>query len=293
MTALFWLQGCGNGEDEMIAKVKRYVKEQKMIEQGDSIVVGVSGGADSVALLLVLKELQEQYGLKLYGVHVHHGIREEADEDAMYAKTLCESLEVPFFLYRADVPAMAEEMGLTEEEMGRVYRYQCFGEVHEQVGANKVAVAHHMDDQAETVLFRLVRGSNLAGMEGMQSISSLELDEGSITVIRPLLAFRKQEVICWLQSNNTSWKEDRTNQDNAYARNAIRNQVVPVLQQVNSKAVEHMAEYAAEMEAVQSYIQCQVQAYVKEHVTVEKMVCTVNRMHLQRQHLVSCKRSFV
>lgn len=274
----------------MVTKVKRYVKEQNMIAWGDGIVVGVSGGADSVALLLVLKEMQKLYGLKLYGVHVHHGIRKEADKDAEYVKALCASLGVSFHLYQADIPTMAKEQGLTEEEMGRIYRYQCFCQIQKQVGADKIAVAHHMDDQAETVVFRLVRGSKISGMEGMRPVCHLEMGEGDVTVIRPLLGIRKQELVDWLQCQNVSWQEDVTNADNAYARNAIRNQVIPVLQQVNSKAVEHMAEYAKEMEEVQGYIQCQVQEYVRKYISVgEDMCCKVNRLHLQQQHPILAK----
>lgn len=307
MTARFWWQEFGNGEDDMLTKVKQYVKEQNMIEWGDCLVVGVSGGADSVALLLALKEMQQQYGLKLYAVHVHHGIRQEADADAQYVWELCELLEIPFSLYRTDIPALAKEQGLTEEEMGRVYRYQRFAEVMNQVGADKVVVAHHMDDQAETVLFHLVRGSKLSGMEGMRPVFEMEVNGKKLIVIRPLLSCRKAEIITWLERRNVRWQDDVTNSDNAYARNAIRNQVVPVLQRVNSKAVEHVAEYACEMQEIQDFIRCQVQEYMREHILMkgkvisdkelawaetglvsedEGICCQVNRIHLVRQHAV-------
>ena len=135
----------------MVNRVEKYAGLWNMIEKGDRIVVGLSGGADSVALLLVLQNLRISYELELYAVHINHGIRAEAYKDAEYAKELCSGLGVPFYLFEADIPAMAKEQGKSEEEMGRVYRYQCFANVMHQVGANKLAVAHHMDDQAASV----------------------------------------------------------------------------------------------------------------------------------------------
>ncbi len=245
----------------MLQKVRQYIQSFHMLNKKDGIVVGVSGGADSVALLLVLQELREEWELQLYVVHVNHGIRVEAAEDAEYVRMLCDKLEVPFYLFEADIPAMAKEQGMSEEEMGRLYRYQCFEQVISQVGADKVAVAHHMDDQAETLLFHLVRGSRLAGAGGMRPVT-----DGKI--IRPLLSCRKVELVDWLREKKVGWKEDVTNADNQYARNSIRNQVIPVLEQVNAQAVYHMAGFAEEMNAYQAYFQRAVDIYISEHVRV-------------------------
>ncbi len=245
----------------MLQKVRQYIQSFHMLNKKDGIVVGVSGGADSVALLLVLQELREEWELQIYAVHVNHGIRAEAAEDAEYVRMLCDKLKVPFYLFEANIPVMAKEQGLSEEEMGRLYRYQCFEQVISQVGANKVAVAHHMDDQAETLLFHLVRGSRLAGAGGMHPVT-----DGKI--IRPLLSCRKAELVDWLKEKQVGWKEDVTNTDNKYARNRIRNQVLPVLEQVNAQAVSHMAEFAEEMNAYQAYFQHAVDIYISEHVRV-------------------------
>ena len=264
----------------MITKVQQYIKSMHMIEEGDGIVVGVSGGADSVALLLVLVALRQEKQLSLYGVHINHGIRQEAGEDAEYVRQLCEQLEVPFYLYEADVPAMAAAQGATEEEMGRNYRYQCFEEVMEREGATRLAVAHHMDDQAETMLFHLIRGSRVVGMEGMRPVSVLHGNQ----VIRPLLCCRKQEITEWLSSKRIEWKEDYTNGENTYARNRIRNQVMPVLETVNEKAVLHMADFAEEMAEYRGWIERIVKAYMEQEVEwsgVES--CSVNRGRLLQQ----------
>lgn len=267
----------------MLQKVRKYIQSFDMLEQNDRVVVGVSGGADSVALLLVLQAMQSELDLQLYVVHINHGIRAEATEDAEYVRGLCLELGVPFYLFEADIPKLAKEQGLTEEEMGRVYRYQCFEEVLKQVNGNKIAVAHHMDDQAETLLFHLARGSRLAGMEGMRPVTDDR-------IIRPLLGCRKEELINWLKQKQVSWREDITNEDNIYARNNIRNQVVPVLEQVNAQAVAHMAEFAEEMTAYRACFQKAVDAYVDEHVSlVSQTRCECNREHLLQQQMILVK----
>ena len=241
---------CGKKEingEQMINKVEQYINLWNMIEKSDRIVLGVSGGADSVALLLVLQALQQRYDLKLHVVHVNHGIRVEATEDAAYVRALCESMDVPFYLYEADIPTMAKAQGMSEEEMGRVYRYECFDEVLQKVGASKIAVAHHMDDQAETVLFHLARGSKLRGAEGMHPVNG--------NVIRPLLSCRKEELMQWLRKQQVSWMEDCTNGDDTYARNCIRNQVIPSLEKVNAQAVRHLVEFADEVGAYRQFVQ--------------------------------------
>ncbi len=252
-----------------------------MIEESDRVVLGISGGADSVALLLMLQEMQRKYNLKLYGVHVNHGIREEAVRDAEYVQMLCESTEIPFYLYEADVPAMAKERGLSEEEMGRVYRYECFREVQKQVNANKIAVAHHMDDQAETVLFHLARGSRLVGAEGMHPVTG--------DVIRPLLACRKEELVLWLQERQVSWMEDCTNADDVYARNCIRNQIMPALEQVNAQAVRHLVEFAEEMSGYRQFFKQTVDAYMQREILCESGKYVANRNHLLQQEVILAK----
>ncbi len=284
MTAQFWWSASGKKEingEHMINKVEQYMSLWNMLEEGDRIVLGVSGGADSVALLLMLQTMQQKYHLKLYGVHVNHGIRKEAAEDAAYVSALCESLDVPFYLYEADIPAMAKEQGMSEEEMGRIYRYQCFREVSQQVDANKIAVAHHMDDQAETVLFHLARGSKLTGAEGMHPTNG--------NVIRPLLACRKEELMQWLREQQVSWMEDSTNGDDMYARNCIRNQVIPALERVNTQAVRHLVEFAEEMGAYRQFVQQAVDEYFQQAVCFEGECCTVNRNHLLQQDVILAK----
>ncbi|MBQ4059376.1 MAG: tRNA lysidine(34) synthetase TilS [Lachnospiraceae bacterium] len=292
-----------NGES-MVTKVEQYTKKWNMMEKGDRIVVGLSGGADSVALLLVLQSLKKIYALELFTVHINHGIRMEASKDAEYARKLSDELEIPFYLFEADIPAMAKEQGVSEEEMGRIYRYRCFDDVMNQVGAKKLAIAHHMDDQAETVLFHLVRGSRMAGLEGIHPVTELWNRQGENDVstkkclsdkqekkiIRPLLNCRKEELLHWLQENNVMWMEDCTNEDNTYSRNCIRNQVLPVLEQVNAQAVRHIAEYADEMREYKTFFQHAVDNCIaKEVVMTAEGVCETNRNRLMQQEEILAK----
>lgn len=238
----------------MLRKIRRYMENQQMISKGDKIVLGLSGGADSVALFLLLNELKEEYELNLFAVHVNHGIRKEAGEDADYAKELCEKFAVPFFLFEADISEMAKKQGKSEEEMGREFRYQCFNEVMEKEQADKIAVAHHMDDKVETVLFHLLRGTDLTGMSGIRPVNG--------KIIRPLLSCRKEELITWLTEQKVAWKEDVTNGDNDYARNKIRNQILPLLTEINKQAVKHIAEYADSITEYDEYFCTEVSDYL-------------------------------
>lgn len=257
----------------MISKVWEYMQQHHMLEGGSKVVMGISGGADSVALLLLLSALRRTNNFSLYAVHINHGIRQEALEDAEYVKKLCEECSVPFYLYEADIPAMAKLQKKTEEEMGREYRYQCFFEVAEQVGADAIALAHHMGDQAETVLFHLVRGTGLSGMAGIRPVNEMESSEishGKIRVIRPLLCCTKKELTNWLLSREVVWCEDTTNKSIVYTRNKIRNNIIPLLEEINAEAVSHIAELADSMREYEVFFQHMVKEYIKENVSIIK-----------------------
>ena len=196
-----------------------------MISQGDFIAVGVSGGADSVCLLLLLCELKQEYGLELHAVHINHGIRREAFKDQEFVENLCRRLKVPWITFSEDVQGMAEKESMSLEEAGRIIRYRCFQKVLDMHGGGKIAVAHHQNDQAETILYRMSRGTGIQGLKGMEAVRG--------DVIRPLLCLKKTEILKYLKEKGQSWMEDASNEDNTFARNKIRNQVIPALTKVN------------------------------------------------------------
>lgn len=267
----------------MIDKIREYINRNRMLDKEDRVVVGVSGGADSVALLEMLYELSSEYRLSLYVVHVNHGIRKEAGDDAEYVKQICSERNIPFYLFEENIVKLAKDKGMSVEEMGRVFRYRCFADVCDEVGAAKIAVAHHMDDQVETVLFHMARGTDVAGAAGMRPVSGIlpsyvesyignDCNEAGDrtpcpTIIRPLLCVDKKEICGWLEKRGVSWKEDVTNSDNDYARNRIRNVIVPELKLVNAGASGHIADFAMRAFAYDEYIKEQAWEYIKRENT--------------------------
>ncbi|MCR5784131.1 MAG: tRNA lysidine(34) synthetase TilS [Eubacterium sp.] len=217
----------------MKAKVREYINKHKMIEKGDRVLLGLSGGADSVCLYLVLVELMEEVGFDIVCVHINHGIRgEEAKRDADFCERLCKSFGTEFLLYTYDIPAFAKENSLSEEEAGRIKRYETFEKVAEEKGCSKIAVAHHMNDNAETMLFNLARGSGVAGLCAMAPVTQ--------NIIRPLLAVKRDEIEKYLGKIGQTYMTDSTNLDNEYSRNKIRNSIIPELEKLNTAAVEHI-----------------------------------------------------
>lgn len=234
----------------MKERVERFLAEKGFLS-GAGIVVGLSGGADSVCLLLILKELSEKHGFPLYALHVHHGLRgETADRDALFCKELCESLHIPLRTERVDVADIAETHAIGTEEAGRLVRYRLFEEEAARTGACAVALAHHRDDNAETVLFRICRGTGIRGIAGIPAVSRPFANRG-VVLVRPLLAFAKEEIAKELGRRGAKWVTDETNAEDAYTRNFLRNRVMPLLKEVNPEVTEHilsLSEQAALMQ---------------------------------------------
>ena len=234
-------------------EVEQFLLEQQLIPC-NGFVVGLSGGADSVCLLLLMSEISSEYGIPLHAVHVHHGIRgESADEDARFCERLCERLSVPFHLYRIDIPKEAKEQGIGEEEAGRAARYRFFLETAEQVGAAAVAVAHHRDDNAETVLFRMCRGTGLRGLCGIPKVSR-PYPNSDIRLIRPLLSYGRDEIRAELETRGEEYRTDETNNGNDYTRNYIRNQIMPALSVVNANASGHFSALAEQAQQIMELV---------------------------------------
>lgn len=236
----------------MLSKVRNYIDRYNLISHGDRLVLGVSGGADSVALLLLLTELAPEYEMQITAVHVNHGIRgEEADSDMRFTEELCERRGVPLKVFNEDVKEIAKREGLSLEEAGRRVRYAAFEAVARDVKASLIAVAHHMDDNAETMLFRAVRGTGLKGLAGMTP--KRQLAEG-IFLIRPLLSVRRNEITEWLSEKGQKYCTDSTNLNDEYSRNQIRNRVLPELEDINPGAVGNLCALAEQSRKVEEYL---------------------------------------
>ena len=244
----------------MLKKVISYIEKNKILQDGDSVLLGVSGGADSVCMLHVLYSLREKYHLKLYVVHVNHGIRgSEAKRDADFVEQMAENLQIPFRVVTANIPEMAKEQKLSEEEAGRIFRYNTFEQVANEVGANKIAVAHNLNDNSETVLFNLFRGSRLKGLRGISPMRG--------QIIRPLLCCSRNEIEQYLQENNLSYCTDSTNKETDYSRNRIRLKLMPYIKEnINQKAEYNIVNAAENLSQVYEYIYGEAQKAYRIHV---------------------------
>ena len=227
-------------------KVLSFMKKNHMTDRGDSVLAAVSGGADSVCLLLLLHEMAAELGIKVFAFHMNHGIRgAEADRDERFVMELCERLNIPLTVAHEKVEEYAAERGLSGEEAGRILRYHHLGETAEKYQCAKIAVAHHEDDDAETVLLNLARGTGIRGLSGIRPVRE--------NIIRPLLCVSRKEIEEYLNEQELSWCEDSTNKENDYTRNKIRNELLPwVTENINSRAAEHIlavSEFAAQADA--------------------------------------------
>ena len=246
---------------KLAQKVEKYINKHNMIRHGECVVIGLSGGADSVCLFLFLNKLKESMDFDLHAIHVNHGIRGISSErDENFSKELCEKYKVPFTSYSVNVPKVVEMTGLTTEEAGRNLRYSCFMEYAKGIDKQvKIAVAHHQNDQAETVLFNMIRGSGLKGIGGMSPVSERIFDEKfKLQIIRPLLCLTRKEIEDFLYYEEENYCTDETNLDNDYSRNQIRNNVIPELREIQQKTVEHISLMAEEAREAIEYMDSEV-----------------------------------
>ncbi len=242
-----------NARQRTEKKVFSYLEEHHILNAGERIVAGISGGADSVCLLFLLLEYAKRCPLSIAAVHVNHGIRREAARDARYVEELCREHRIPFYLYEEDVRALARAKGCSEEEAGRLLRYQSFAEVAEQTGADKIAVAHNSNDRSETMLFNLFRGSGIRGLAGIQPLRG--------NIIRPLLCLERREIEEYLTERGIRWCEDCTNESDDYTRNRIRHHILPYAEEaVAEGCVQHMSQTADLLAEVADYMEQQAQA---------------------------------
>lgn len=249
--------------DMLWKKVHRFEEDWRMLERGDRVLAGFSGGADSVCLMRYLLEAREKKKIFPYALHVHHGLRgEEADRDEMFCRDFCKKWDIPFLAVRRDVKGEQKRRQCSLEEAGRMVRYECFEEQARRWNCQKIAVAHHKNDVAETVLFRMIRGTGVRGLSAIRPVSG--------TLIRPLLCLSREEILWVLAELGQEFVEDSTNEETEYSRNYIRNCVMPKLTLMNKKAVEHMAKLAEQAGSLSEYLKPVFQKKYEELVRREK-----------------------
>jgi len=217
----------------MKEKVLETIKKYNLIENGDKIVIGVSGGPDSITLLNVLLEIKKEKAIDFNMVvcHVNHMIREEAGEDEEYVLDFCRKYNIQCFVKRIEIEKVAKQEKIGTEEAGRIARYEFFNEILEKTKSNKIATAHTANDNAETVLMNIIRGSGTSGLKGIEARRD--------NLIRPLIECTRDEIEEYCKENNLNPRIDKTNFENIYTRNKVRNLLIPYIKEnFNSNIIE-------------------------------------------------------
>lgn len=253
---------------DIIDRVIKEIKSKKLITKNDRLILGCSGGPDSVFLLEVLLRMREEFNLTLTLVHINHLFRgEDADRDENFVKKLGKQHNIQVFVKRKSMENMAKDNKITLEEAGREIRYSFFDEVTEKVNGNKIVLAHNLDDQIETFLFRLIRGSSIEGLQG--------ISEKRDNVIRPINNVYKSDIMEYLDGNDIEYMLDYTNFENDYTRNSIRLDLIPFIEKrYNPKFKEKIKNFMGEIKEINKIIEPDYSLYIDEKniIDVEKLL---------------------
>lgn len=226
-------------KEQVIDTIKKY----NLIKENDSIVIGVSGGPDSICLLHILNEIKNELNFKIYVAHINHMIREEADSETEYVKEFCKNLGIECYIKRIDVVEIANNLKRGTEETGRQIRYEFFNEILEKTNSNKIATAHNNNDKVETILMNILRGSGTSGLKGIEAIRDDKY-------IRPLINTSREEIEEYCETNKLGPKIDKSNNENIYTRNKTRNIVIPYIKREFNpniiKTINRLSEVANE-----------------------------------------------
>ncbi len=262
------------------------LSSEQLIDSGDCIVIALSGGADSVALLHLFIRIRELYNITLRAIHVHHGIRgAEADSDADFTKELCHNYGVEINIDSVDVPAYKSKQGLSTEEAARQLRYDAFdrqiAELKKAGKRVKLAIAHNKDDNAETIFINLARGTGLKGLAG------IDVCRGDI--IRPLISTGRAEIESYLSRHNIPYIVDSTNLEDGYTRNRIRHMVIPYIKKyINSMAVDNIYKASRYIREVDEYMDEEARAFIEEYASFASDKVTVSVVELKAtKHILS------
>ena len=209
----------------MLNKILSTINKYNLIQKGDKIVIGVSGGPDSMCLLDSLYYLKDKLNIEIFVAHINHMIRKEADEETEYVKDYCKNKNIKCYVKKVEVEKLAKEQKLGTEEMGRKIRYEFFKEIAKKENANKIATAHNLNDNVETVLLNLLRGTGVSGLKGIE----IKRIENDLEYIRPIRECERKEIEEYCEKQKLNPKIDKTNLESIYNRNKVRNDLIPYL----------------------------------------------------------------
>ena len=277
----------------MILKtVLRTIEKHKLLTANQTVIVAVSGGVDSVALLHIMMRLRPRLGLRLHVASLHHGIRGQAAQDDLnFVQRMAEQWQLPYTLGQADVPQLARERGIGIEAAARQARYDFLARAAMQANSDCVAVAHHAKDQAETILMHMIRGSGLSGLKGMQFATAMP-NHATLTLIRPLLEIPREDLELYCAAHNLHFRHDDSNDDIRYRRNFIRREVMSRLQQLNPNVTAAFARLADSAGVDEDYISSQFEAAVLPLVHVGDAGWSLSRMTYAQLHPAMQHRLF-
>ena len=252
-------------------KVLSTINKHELIQKGDKIVVGLSGGPDSVCLLHILSRLKEELDLEIYAAHLNHQIRGiEAQKDAFYISKLCEEMGITFFIKSINVPEYCEKNGVSIEEGARKLRYEMFYEIKNNTRANKIAIGHNLNDQAETILMRMMRGTGLQGLKGIEYIR-----DG--VIIRPILNIERNDIEEYCKQNKLNPRIDKTNLESIYTRNKIRLELIPYMKDnFNSNIIESIVRMGNSLRSDNDYIESEALIKFKEVSNIKSDSVEIN-----------------
>lgn len=266
-------------------KVLKTIEKYNMLSPGDTVVVGLSGGADSVALFKVLCALKNKFNLTIHSAHINHMIRgDEAERDSDYAKKLSEENNIPFHLLKCDIPKMAKELGISEEMAGRKVRYEFFKKTAPD---GKIAVAHHMGDSVETTIINMIRGSSLKGLKGISAVNE--------SIIRPLIECSRDEIENYLEELGISYVTDSTNYEDIYTRNIIRNKIIPQMSEINPNLISTVFENSRLLQDDEDFISktCKELSHNLIYKDEDKIIlktCHDIHISIKRRLIIECCR---
>jgi len=264
-------------ENMLEEKILQFIRKENLIEEKDKVVLGVSGGPDSISMLHVLWKLTKILSFEIVVAHINHGIREEATEDEQYVEKWCQKLGIPFFVLHCKVEEIAKEKKIGLEEAGRNVRYDFFEEVAKKCGANKIAIAHNKNDNGETILMNLMRGSGSKGLCGIFP------KQGKY--IRPMLETTREEIETYCEQENLQPRVDKTNSENVYTRNKIRNVMIPYMQkEFNPNIMDSLNRLALIMQEQEEYIQQEAKQQYK-NILIEEIKSSENEYNSIVLHL--------
>ena len=249
-------------------KVLNTINKYNLINDGDRIVLGVSGGPDSIAMLNILKDIRNDKNLHMnfdiIVAHVNHMIREEAIDDQRFVENFCKKIGVSFYAKSIDVQKIANNKKIGTEEAGRNARYEFFDEILEKKNANKIAIAHNKNDKIETIIMNMLRGSGIAGLKGIEPIKNNKY-------IRPLIECERFEIEEYCAQNGIEPRIDRTNFENVYTRNKVRNIVIPFIKkEFNPNIIQTMDRLSDLVKEEDEYLENVVEEKYKEYVQQEE-----------------------